>query len=82
MENIILICADLVPNFTKGKIYEGEYTATLYDPHTLRPVPPSYIIRNDKRHLQKCDTKNFMMLNECRNHQIEKVIGLDIKSSL
>ena len=57
-----------------GKIYEGELTPTMYDPNTLQPAEPSYIIKCDDGKYRKFMAKHFMTLEEWRESQIDKIL--------
>ena len=61
-------------NLTKGKIYDGDFTPTVYDPQTLQPSKPSYIIKCDDGKYRKFMTEHFLTLEEWRNQQIDKLL--------
>ena len=61
-------------NLTKGKIYDGDFTPTVYDPQTLKPSEPSYIIKCDDGKYRKFMTEHFLTLEEWRNQQIDKIL--------
>ena len=59
----------------KGKIYEAISKApTIYDPQTLKPSDPSYIIKCDDGKYRKFMTEHFLTLEEWRNQQIDKIL--------
>jgi len=58
---------------TIGKIYEGVETATIYDPRTFQPIPPSYIVRCDDGELRKVDASFFMTLEEWRGYRLNEL---------
>ena len=57
-----------------GNFYEGELTPVMYDPVTLKPVAPSYVIKCDDGKWRKIDAKHFMTIEEFREQQINKVL--------
>lgn len=57
-----------------GKIYEGELTPTIYDPQTLKPAEPSYIIKCDDGKYRKFMAKHFITLEEWRERQLDKIL--------
>ena len=57
-----------------GKIYEGDFTPTIYDPQTLKPSEPSYIIKCDDGKYRKFITEHFLTLEEWRESQINKIL--------
>ena len=59
---------------TNGGIYEGELTPTIYDPNTLQPAEPSYIVKCDDGKYRKFMAKHFMTLEEWRESQIDKIL--------
>ena len=56
--------------FTVGKIYEGDFTPTEYDPHTFQVVPPHYVVRCDDGYLRKVPAEYFITLEEWRERQL------------
>jgi len=58
----------------KGKIYEGDLTPTIYDPQTLKPSEPSYIIKCDDGKYRKFMTEHFLTLEEWREQQLDKIL--------
>ena len=57
-----------------GKIYEGDFTPTIYDPQTLRPSEPSYIIKCDDGKYRKFMVEHFLTLEEWREQQLNKIL--------
>jgi hypothetical protein len=57
-----------------GSFYECELTPVIYDPVTLKPVAPSYVIKCDDGKFRKMDAKHFMTLEEFREQQINKIL--------
>jgi hypothetical protein len=57
-----------------GKMYEGDFTPTVYDPQTLKPSKPSYIIKCDDGKYRKFMTEHFITLEEWREKQIDKIL--------
>ena len=62
-------------NLTLGKWYNGELTPTMYDPQTLQPADPSYIVTCDDGKMRKVDAKHFITLEEWRGSQLDKVLS-------
>ena len=58
----------------KGKIYEGDLTPTIYDPQTLKPSEPFYIVKCDDGKYRKFMAEHFLTLEEWRNQQIDKIL--------
>jgi hypothetical protein len=58
----------------KSKIYEGDLTPTMYDPQTLKPSEPSYIIKCDDGKYRKFMTEHFLTLEEWREQQLDKIL--------
>jgi hypothetical protein len=56
-----------------GKIYEGDLTPTIYDPQTLKPSEPSYIIKCDDGKYRKFMAEHFLTLEEWRELQLNKI---------
>ena len=62
-------------NYVKiGKMYDGDFTPTVYDPQTLKPSEPSYIIKCDDGKYRKFMTEHFITLEEWREKQIDKIL--------
>lgn len=57
-----------------GKIYEGDLTPTMYDPQTLQPVEPCYIVKCHDGKYRKFMTKHFLTLEEWRERQLDKIL--------
>jgi hypothetical protein len=60
--------------FTVGNTYEGDLTPTTYDPQTLQPATPSYVVKCDIDKWIKVDTHYFITLDEWRERQINKIL--------
>ncbi len=60
--------------FTVGEWYEGELTPTIYDPQTLKPAPPAYIVRCNDANYRKVDCVYFITLEEFRERQLNKIL--------
>lgn len=60
---------------TKGKVYQGDLTPTMYDPNTLHPVDPSYVVKCDDGKLRKFEAKHFMVIEEWREKQLDKILN-------
>ena len=57
----------------KGKIYEGDLTPTIYDPQTLKPSEPFYIVKCDDGKYRKFMAEHFLTLEEWRESQLNKI---------
>lgn len=58
---------------TPGRWYMGSLTPTMYDPNTLQPAEPSYIVTCDDGKARKVDSKYFITLEEWRENQFNKI---------
>lgn len=68
-------CGITPPTYlSKGKIYDGDWVPTQYDPQTLKPADPSYIIKCDDGKYRKLMAKHFIALEEYRNQQLDKIL--------
>ena len=72
----LVIPMGLTPDtyLTKGKVYEGDLTPTMYDPQTLQPAKPSYIVKCDDGKFRKFMTEHFLTLEEWRQTQLDKIL--------
>lgn len=71
---------------SKGKVYEGDLTPTMYDPNllplqssinemsTFQPVDRSHIIKCDNGKYRKFMTEHFLTLEEWREKQLNKIL--------
>jgi hypothetical protein len=59
--------------FTVGKIYEGDFTPTEYDPQTLKPAPPSYVVKCNDDKCRKVPAEYFITLEEWRERQLNEL---------
>lgn len=58
----------------KGKIYEAISKApTIYDPQTLKPSEPFYIVKCDDGKYRKLMAEHFLTLEEWRESQLNKI---------
>ena len=57
-----------------GKMYEGELTPKMYDPNTLKPAEPAYIVKCDDGKYRKFMAKHFITLEEWRERQLDKIL--------
>lgn len=66
----------LKPNtyLTKGKLYQGELTPTMYDPQTFQPAEPSYIVKCDDDKFRKFEAKHFITLEEWREMKLNQIL--------
>jgi hypothetical protein len=70
--------ADLL---TINKWYEGNLTPllrsalnrTIYDPQTLQPVPPSYIVRCNDGKYRKVDAEYFLTIEDWREKKLKEL---------
>lgn len=60
--------------FKVGEIYEGDLVPTMYDPQTLQPAPPSYVVRCNDGKFRKVGGEYFITLDEWREKQINKIL--------
>lgn len=60
--------------FTVGKCYEGDLTPIMYDPQTLQPAPPSYIVKCNDGNFRKVNCEYFITLEEFRERQLNKIL--------
>jgi hypothetical protein len=56
-----------------GNIYEGELCPTTYDPYTLKPASPAYVIKCDDGKLRKVDASFFITFEEMRNEKLNEL---------
>ena len=59
--------------FTINKWYEGDLTPTMYDPQTLQPAIPSYVVRCNDGKWRKVDTKYFLTAEEWREEKLNEL---------
>jgi hypothetical protein len=59
--------------FTVGKIYEGDFTPTEYDHQTLKPAPPSYVVKCNDDKWRKVPAEYFITLEEWRERQLNEL---------
>jgi hypothetical protein len=59
--------------FTINKWYEGDLTPTMYDPQTLQPAIPSYVVRCNDGKWRKVDTKYFLTAEEWREKKLNEL---------
>jgi hypothetical protein len=56
--------------------YEGELTPTIYDPQTLQPSPPSYIIKCSDGKLRKVGGEYFLTQEDWRERQLNQILSV------
>jgi hypothetical protein len=61
---------------TPGRIYDGELTPVIYDPQTLQPVPPSYVVICDDGKMRKVDASFFITLEQLREEKLNKILDI------
>ena len=59
--------------FTINKWYDGDLTPTMYDPQTLQPAIPSYIVKCNNNKWIKVDTKYFITQEEWREKKLKEL---------
>ena len=57
----------------KGNWYECELTPTIYDPNTLKPVDPYYIVTCEDGMYRKYKADNFITLTELRDEKLQQL---------
>jgi hypothetical protein len=58
--------------------YEGELTPTIYDPQTLQPEPPAYIVKCSDGNLRKAVADNFITQEEWRERQLNQILSVSL----
>ena len=58
--------------------YEGELTPTIYDPNTLQPAPPAYIIKCSDGKFRKADGDHFITQGEWRERQLNQILSVSL----
>ena len=57
----------------KGNMYECELTPTLYDPTTLKPAGPYYIVRCEDGKFRKYAAEYFRDIVEIREEKLKEL---------
>lgn len=57
----------------KGNMYECELTPTLYDPTTLQPTGPFYVVRCEDGKFRKYAAEHFRDIVEIREEKLKKL---------
>ena len=57
----------------KGKMYECEFTPTMYDPNTFQPAKPYYIVRCEDGKFRKYDVEHFRDIVEVRVDKLKEL---------
>ena len=57
----------------KGKMYECEFTPTMYDPNTYQPAKPYYIVRCEDGKFRKYDAEHFRDIEEVRAEKLKEL---------
>ena len=57
----------------KGNMYECELTPTLYDPNTLQPTEPFYIVRCEDGKFRKYPAEQFRDIVEIRAEKLKEL---------
>ena len=58
--------------------YEGELTPTIYNPQTLQPAPPSYIVKCNDGKFRKVDGEYFLTEEEWRERQLNQILSVSL----
>jgi hypothetical protein len=58
--------------------YEGELTPTIYDPQTLQPSPPAYIIKCSDGKLRKAGGEYFLTQEQWRERQLNQILSVSL----
>lgn len=59
---------------TVGKLYEGDLTPDMYDPQTLQPASPAYVVKCNDGKWRKVGGEYFITLEEWREQQLNKLL--------
>ena len=58
--------------------YEGELTPTIYNPQTLQPAPPSYIVQCSDGKFRKVGGEYFLTKEEWREKQLNQILSVSL----
>lgn len=58
--------------------YDGDLTPTIYDPQTLQPSPPAYIIKCSDGNFRKVDADHFLTKEEWRERQLNQILSVSL----
>jgi hypothetical protein len=58
--------------------YEGELTPTIYNPQTLQPAPPSYIVKCSDGKFRKVGGEYFLTKEEWREKQLNQILSVSL----
>ncbi len=53
--------------------YDGDFTPTIYDPQTLQPASPSYIVGCKDGKFRKVGAEYFLTQEECRENKLNEL---------
>jgi hypothetical protein len=56
-----------------GKMYECELTPTIYDPMTLQPSKPYYVVKCEDGKFRRYDAENFKDIQEVREEKLKEL---------
>jgi hypothetical protein len=56
-----------------GKMYECELTPTLYDPTTLNPAKPSYVVKCEDGKFRRYNAEHFRDIQEVREVKLKEL---------
>ena len=59
---------------TLGETYDGDLTPTMYDPQTLQPSTPSYVVKCNDDKWRKVGGEYFITLEDWREQQLNKIV--------
>lgn len=63
---------------TVGNWYEGDLTPTIYNPSTLEPAGPAYIIMCDDGRMRKINAEFFITIDELREKKLNEILDENI----
>ena len=58
---------------TLNHCYEGDLTPTIYNPQTLQPAPPYYVVKCNDDKFRKVDGEYFITLEEFRDKKLNEL---------
>ncbi len=72
---MIVIClTDNPPHLDINGKYDADPTPLMYDPNTLLPTEPFYIVKCNDGMFRKFDAKNFIPIEEYRENRINNIL--------
>ena len=58
--------------------YEGELTPTIYNPQTLQPAPPAYIVKCSDGKFRKVGGEYFITQEQWRERQLNQILFVSL----